>query len=221
MALKCRVLIADDHPIVLEGVRSLLRTDPRFEVVGEACTGHEVMQQVKAQRPDIVVLDLSMPHTDSTEIITVLTGQFPQLRIVVHTIHTSPQKLHQCLAAGIKGYVIKGDQHTSLLTAMASVAEGEFYLSPRICGTLIERYLQAVRALPVEQHFMEGLTTRECGIMRHTAQGLTTKEIAKRLSLSPKTVDNHLYRLKKKLNLGKKSDLVRYAVEHGLIHQDA
>jgi DNA-binding NarL/FixJ family response regulator len=217
---KHRVLIADDHPIVLEGLRSLLASDNRFQIVGKATDGNEVISQAEAQRPDLVLLDISMPHVDGTEIIAQLKRQLPQARIVIHTVHASLQKLHECLSAGVEGYVVKGDEHASPLAALTCVADGKYYLSPSISKTLVERYLLAVRAAPSDQHFWETLTPREREVIRLSAQGLTVKQVAKHLDLSPKTINNHLIRMKNKLNVSKTTALIRYALESGLIESD-
>ena len=219
MSPKYRVLIADDHQIVLDGVRSLLESDKRFEVVADAANGHEVIAQVEAQQPDVVVLDLSMPDADGTAVIRTIKRRFPDISVVIQSVHKSPQILHDCLLAGVTGYVVKGDPNANLLTAISSVADGKCFLSPSACASLIDRYLQLARSMPTEQHFAESLTERERDILRYTAQGLTAKEIARRLDLSPKTVNNHLHRLKKKLNVDKKSALIRYAVENDLVEQ--
>lgn len=218
---KYRVVIADDHPIVLEGVQSLLLADERFQVVGTTGNGHDVAGLVETQHPDVVVLDLSMPNADGTEIIDVLRRQFPNVRIVIHTVHTSPHQLHKCLLAGVSAYVVKGDPHTNLLTALVSVMDGHNFLSPSICKTLIDRYLLAMRSIPTHQHFAEHLSRRESDVLRHLAQGLTIKQIAKHLTIEPKTVNNNLGRLKKKLNLNNRSALIRYALTNQLIEQDA
>ena len=217
---KYRVLIADDHPIVLEGVRSLLASDDRFEIVGQASDGKDVVPLAEAQRPDVVLLDISMPHVKGTEIIAMLKRQLPDTRIVIHTVHNSPQTIHECLIAGVQGYVVKGDEDASPLTALLQVATGKYYLSPSIVETLVQRYLLATRSAPSDQHMWERLSTREREVIRLSAQGLTSKEVAKRLNLSPKTVDNHLDKLKKKLNVKSKSALIHYAIDNGLIERD-
>jgi DNA-binding NarL/FixJ family response regulator len=211
-----RILIADDHPIVLEGIRSLLSSDGRLQVTGEASTGKDVIRLTTAQQPDVLVLDIAMPEGQGLEALAILKRRCPETKIVIHTVHTSPPYVHDCLVGGVKGYVVKGDVHANLLTAVLSVLDGKVYLSPSICRTVVERYLAAANLAPAQADW-ETLTPRERDILRLSAQGLRAKEIARRLELSPKTVENHRYRLMKKLKLPNAPALLSYALEHGLI----
>lgn len=211
-----RILIADDHPIVLEGIRSLLSSDKRLEVIGEASTGKAVLRLASAQQPDLLVLDITMPQGHGVDILTTLRRRCPETKIIIHTVHTSPAHVHDCLVGGVQGYVVKGDTHANLLTAVLSALEGKLYLSPSIGQTVVNRYLSAVNATPGEGHW-ENLSPRERDILRLSAQGLRAKEIAQRLELSPKTVENHRYRLMKKLQLRNPSDLFSYALAQGLV----
>lgn len=211
-----RVLIADDHPIVLEGIRSLLSSDSRLKVIDEASTGKDVNRLTAAQQPEVLVLDITMPQGHGLDALTLLKRRCPETKIVIHTVHTSPHYIHDCLAGGVKGYVVKGDRHANLLTAVLSVLDGKMYLSPSICETVVNRYLSALPAMPTDGDW-GSLTPRERDILRLSAQGLRAKEIAQRLALSPKTVENHRYRLMKKLKLPNASALLSYALEQGLI----
>ena len=170
--------------------------------------------------PDAVILDMSMPNADGFEIIAALKKQVPQTRIVIYTVHTSPQIFHDCLAAGVDGYAVKDDEHANLITALIVVLAGKMYFSPSLCRPLAERYLAAVRAAPSEPSSWDSLTNREREVLRLTARGHTAKEMGKQLGLSPKTVRNHLDRVKQKLKVQNKSDLIRYALENELIRRD-
>ena len=166
----------------------------------------------------MLVLDIAMPEGYGLDALATLKRQSPKTKIVIHTVHTTPEYVHECLVGGVKRYVIKGDAHANLLTAVSSVLQGKTYLSPSICQTVVNRYLSAVQAAPTSEDW-ETLTPREREIIRWSTQGLRVKEIAKRLDLSPRTVENHRYRLLKKLNLPSTSALMSYAQEHGLIEE--
>ncbi len=209
-----RVLIADDHPIVLEGIRSLLTSDIRLQVIGEASNGQDAIRLTEAQRPDVIVLDIAMPGGYGLDALATLKRRFPGTMIVMHTVHTSPQYVHDCLVGGVKGYVVKGDLHANVLTAVLSVLEGKMYLSPSVSQTIVDRYLAAEQIAPGKG---EVLTPREREILRLSAQGLRAKEIARRLDLSAKTVQNHRYRVMKKLGLRNSSELLTYALEQGFV----
>ena len=209
-----RVLIADDHPIVLEGIRSLLTSSNQVKVVAEVKNAQEAIQATAAQRPDVIVLDIAMPGGHGLDALTTLKHRFPDAKVVMHTVHTSPQYVHDCLAGGVKGYVVKGDTHANILTAIHSVLDGKVYLSPSIAETVVDGYLAAAQTAFGDGH---PLTPREREILRLSAQGLRAKEIARRLELSAKTVENHRYRLMKKLRLRNRSELYTYALEHGFV----
>ena len=214
---KWRVLIADDHPIVLAGLRATLQADGQLQVVGELTDGRTVLERINALRPQVLVLDISMPHVDGIELVSLVKQQYPDTRIVIHSVHQSLQKVHDCLERGAEAYVVKGDLYADMLTAVRSVLDGHYYLSPSISRALVERYLAQTHTRPVADNSVETLTPRERDIIRLTAQGLPSREIAKRLGLKPKTVDNCRYRLRQKLALPSASALVSYAVEYGLV----
>ena len=213
-----RVLIADDHPIVLEGIRSLLNSDRRIQVIAEASNGQDAIQLTAAQRPDVIVLDIAMPGGYGLDALATLKRRFPETKVVMHTVHTSPQYVHDCLAGGVKGYVVKGDLHANVLTAVLSVLEGKVYLSPSIGQTVLSGYLAGTQDGPAAGDG-QVLTPRERDILRLSAQGLRAKEIARHLDLSAKTVQNHRYRVMKKLGLRNSSELLSYALEQGYLEQ--
>ena len=217
-----RVLVADDHPVVLGGIHALLGSDTRLEVIAEASTGKEVLHLAEIHRPDVLVLDISMPQGRGVDVLETLRRTLPDMKIVIHTVHISARYVHDCITGGIRGYVAKGDKHADLLKAVLSVLEGKLYLSPSIGQTVVNGYLAAASAGLTGEQPRENLTPRECDIIRFSAQGLRAKEIASRLALSPKTVQNHRYRVMKKLGLHTTSALINYALETGLVeHPDS
>ena len=214
-----RVLIADDHPVVLEGIRTLLSSDTSLEVIGEASTGKEVLRLVEIHRPDVLVLDIGMPEGRGVDVLETFRRTLPEMKIVIHTVHTSARYVHDCIIGGVRGYVAKGDKHADLLKAVLSVLDGKLYLGPSIGQTVVNGYLAAASARLTGDPPRENLTPRECDIIRLSARGLRAKEIAGRLSLSIKTVQNHRYRVMKKLGLRNTSALINYALENGLVEQ--
>lgn len=217
-----RVLVADDHPVVLGGIHILLGSDTNLEVIAEASTGKEVLHLAEIHRPDVLILDIGMPQGRGVDVLETLRRTLPDMKIVIHTVHTSARYVHDCITGGVRGYVAKGDKHADLLNAVRSVLDGKLYLSPSIGETVVNGYLAAASARLTGERAWDNLTSRECDIIRLSAQGLRAKEIAARLALSSKTVQNHRYRIMKKLGLSTSSALINYALEKGLVeHADS
>ena len=214
---KYRVLIADDHPVVIEGLRSKLSSDASIQVIGDVSDSRKIIDRVKELKPTVLILDLSMPQLDGTEVISAVKRLSAATKIIVFTVNDATQTVHECLLRGAEAYVVKHDELADILTAVKSVIEGYSFLSPCITQLLIEHYLAMSRTSPSLQTPMDILTLQELDIVRLTAQGLRSREIAKRLGLAVKTVDNYRYRIRQKLNLPSLSALVSYAIDQGLV----
>jgi len=212
---KVRVLIADDHTIVRSGVRLLLQAEPDIEVVGEALNGDEAVALAASLRPDVVLMDIAMPGMGGLEATRQIKARFPEMHVLVLTMHRSDEYFFEMLKAGASGYVLKGAETNELIGAIRAVARGEVFLYPTMAKQLLQDYLNRLKeGAGLSQ---PTLTPREREILRLLAEGYSNKEIAERLIVSPSTIHSHRTNLMRKLNLSSRHDLIRYARERGLI----
>jgi two-component system response regulator NreC len=211
-----RILLADDHAIFRAGLRALLGTQPDMQVVGEAGDGAEAVAGAGELRPDVVLLDLSMPRTDGLAALRLMHEQGLPSRVLVLTMHAENEYLLQVLEAGGYGYVLKQAVDTDLFEAIRTVARGEVFLYPSAATLLLSSYLDQKHG---EETGKEegGLSEREREVLVLTAEGYSSQEIGDRLALSAKTVETYRTRVMRKLNLHHRSDLVRYALRAGLL----
>ncbi len=213
-----RILIADDHTILRAGIRSLLDMVPDFEVVGEVDNGKDAINQAGQLKPDLLLTDLSMPKTNGTEAIQRIKSRYPDIKILVLTVHKTEEYVHAALKAGANGYVLKDDTSDELISAIKNIAAGKTYLSPSICSEVVMGYL----ADPGNERIstsIEQLTSREREIMKLIAEGYRNKDIAEYLSISLKTVEKHRSNMMKKLDLHSASSITSYAIKNGLATQ--
>lgn len=208
-----RVYLVDDHPIVRKGLRALLEEQTDMLVVGEAGSGQQAVSAALAARPDVVVMDISMPDINGIEATRQLSGQ---TRVVILSVHSNRDYVRQALRAGAVGYVVKDAVLTDLVAAVRAAVSGHGFLSPAISGLLIEEYVR-YSELVSEADPLEALTPRERQVLQLVAQGRTSREIAALLTLSPKTVEIHRGNAMKKLDLHSTADVVRFAQRHGLL----
>ncbi|MCS6845526.1 MAG: response regulator transcription factor [Caldilineales bacterium] len=207
-----RVFLVDDHPIVRKGLRALLEEQPDIVVVGEAGSGQQAIGAVMAARPDVVVMDITMPDISGIEATRQLSGH---TRVVILSVHSSRDYVGQALRAGAVGYVVKDSVLGDLVAAVRAVASGQGFLSPAVSSLLIEEYVR-YSELAAAPDPLELLTPRERQVLRLVAQGCTSREIGALLHLSPKTVDIHRSNAMKKLHLQNTADVVRFAERYGL-----
>jgi two-component system response regulator NreC len=210
-----KVLIADDHTILRQGLRALLEASPEIEVIGEASDGHEAVQMTNQLYPDVILIDLSMPKINGTEAIELMRKRNADLRIIALTVHRTEEYVRATLDAGANGYVLKDDTRNELISAIHAVAQGKTYLSPSICGQLVNGYLEP-HSISSNVSW-DNLTLREREVIKLIAEGNTNKMIARLLSISVKTVEKHRGNLMKKLNLHSASKITAYAIEHRLV----
>ncbi|MEW6439772.1 MAG: response regulator transcription factor [bacterium] len=211
-----RILIAEDHTILREGLRVLLSSNPDFEVVGEAEDGREAIRGTASLKPDLVLLDLSMPRMNGMEAISEIKRTSPVTKIVALTVHNAEEYVLAALQAGADGYVLKDAKHSELVMALRSVFSGKRYLSPGVSEKIIEGYLEGKKVTQCGSTW-DSLTRREREILKLIAEGFKNKEIADFLHLSVKTVEKHRSNIMEKLNLHNVSALTAYAIEKGLV----
>jgi two-component system response regulator NreC len=216
MTNKYRIVIAEDHTILREGLRALLSSNPDFKIVGEAEDGRAAIRFVETVKPDLILMDLSMPRMNGMEAIRDIKKSFPNIKVVALTVHKTEEYVLATLQAGANGYVLKDATHNELVMAIKSVLRGNRYLSPGISERVIEGYLEG-RKVTKPRSAWDTLTQREREILKLIAEGYKNKDIADYLCLSVKTVDTHRSNLMKKLDLHNVSGLTTFAMEKGLI----
>jgi two-component system response regulator NreC len=213
---KHRIVIAEDHTIVREGLRALLSSNPAFEIVGEAEDGLNAVRCVEELLPDLLILDLTMPKMNGMEAIKELTKRCSATKIMVLTVHRTEEYVFAALQAGAKGYVLKDTTHVELLMAIENILHGKSYLSPAVSKGVIEGYVEGKKNIECKSTF-DMLTQREKEILKLIAEGYKNKEIANCLYVSVKTVDKHRTNLMKKLDLHNVSALTTFAIDKGLV----
>ena len=219
MASKYRIVIAEDHTILREGLRSLLSSSSDFEVVGEAEDGREAIRCVEKLKPDLILTDLSMPRMNGMEAIREIKKQSPKTKILVLTVHKTEEYILATLKAGADGYLLKDSTHTELMMAVKNVISGKHYISPAISEKVIEGYVEGKKSLKPRTSW-ETLTQREREILKLIAEGYRNKEIADDLCISVKTVEKHRANLMEKLNLHNVQALTAFAIEKGLVSRE-
>lgn len=213
---KITVLLADDHRILREGIRSLLEKEPDIEVVAEASEGGEAVAKAQQLSPDLVLMDITMPGMNGLEATRQIKALKPGVKVLILTMHESNQYISQFLRSGASGYVLKDTAAQELVGAIRAVNQGDAFLYPSIARMLLEEYIQKVQS-GEERGSYDGLTDREREVLRMVAEGKTNKEIADDLSLSVRTVQAHRANLMGKLHMHDRTELVRYAIRKGLI----
>jgi DNA-binding NarL/FixJ family response regulator len=214
MTERVRVLVADDHTIVRKGLVSLLVESGECEVVAEAADGLDAVAQALATRPDVAILDLSMPRLSGLEAVRRIHEALPQTRVLVLTVHEEEEYVLPLVRAGAAGYLIKDTAVSELLAAVRALHAGQGYFCPQAARVLAEHYRQPERAADDPYG---ALSPREREVFHLVVDGRTTKEIARALGISVKTADNHRYRLMEKLDVHNTAELVRYAARRGLL----
>jgi len=210
---KIRVLLADDHAVLREGLRSLLSLQEDIEVVGEASDGQEAVERVEQLAPDVVVMDIAMPRMDGLEATRLLKQEHPEVQVLILTQHDNREYVFSLLQAGAAGYVLKKTSGAEVIAAIRSVFNEGAFLPPGIAREVIDRYVQQ----PLEEEGHPRLTGREKEVLRLLAEGKSNKEIAELLYLSIKTVMAHRSNIMEKLDIHSRTELVKYAIRQGLV----
>lgn len=212
-----RVLLADDHALVRSGIRMILETLDGVQVVADAQDGRSAIELVETLRPDVALLDISMPNLNGIETAARIRGRFPQTRVMILSMHAGEEYVSQALRAGASGYLLKDATPTELEFALRAVVRGETYLSPRVSGAVVEKYL---RSAEPEAGPLDAITPRQREILQLIAEGGTTKQIAARLNVSIKTIETHRALLMERLGIHDIAGLVRFAVRTGIVRGD-
>lgn len=217
MEKKLKIILADDHAVLRAGLKVLLNAEPDIEVIGEASDGEEAIIQVNKLQPDMLLLDLTMPKLSGLDCIGELLKIHPDLKILVLTMHDDEEYLKAVLRVGAKGYVLKKAADVELLSAIRTVARGEMFIYPSMAAALVYRQLVSPTVQESKDKKVKHLSDREREVLRYLALGHTNQEIADMLHVSVKTVETYKARLMEKLEMRKRADLVRYAMDHGII----
>lgn len=214
---KLRILIADDHALVRRGTREVLHSRHGWEIVGEAMNGREAVEKAIELKPDVAILDISMPDLDGVQAIRQIRRAVPVTRVLVLTMHESDQMVHRALDAGAHGYLLKSDLTECLAIAIRAVSEGKRFLTPKVSEIVLDGFLKA-RSQPDQEEGTGSRTTpREIQIMRLLAEGKTNKEIAALLGITVRTAETHRSKIMLKLGLHSLADLIHYAIRQGLV----
>jgi DNA-binding NarL/FixJ family response regulator len=211
-----KILLAEDHTILREGLKALLLTSKDLEIVGEADDGRKAVQLAEKLFPDLVLMDLSMPRMDGMEAIREIKKRWPQIKVLALTVHKTEEYVLSTLRAGVDGYLLKDATHQEMMTAIRSVLGGKRYLSPGVSEKVIEGYLGGKETVKTQSPW-ETLTSREREILKLIGEGYKNKDMAAHLGISPKTVEKHRANLMQKLSLHNTSELTAYAIEKGLV----
>ena len=211
---RMKVLICDDHTLFREGIRAILTTDPSIEVAGEADDGKRAVEEALRIRPDVVLMDVSMPALIGYEAIRHILRSAPKMRILVLTMYEEEEIIRRCLKAGASGYLVKDAPAAQLLEAVHTVHEGGQYLSPRVLKKVVTEYTEETSS---PETLYDTLSSREREVLKLLAEGSSVKVIATKLNLSVKTAEAHKYNLMRKLDLHDRTELIKYALSKKLI----
>lgn len=212
---KITIVLAEDHHVVREALRTTLNAEPDLSVIGEASDGLEAVSLVQQRRPNMLLIDVIMPGVGGLEATRQVTERFPKTRVIMLSMHDNEVYVLQALKYGAAGYVLKESDMTDLIQAIHEVMAGRRYLSPPLSERAIEAYLQQAEEDAPDN--FETLTPREREVLHLAAEGLSNREIGERLSISHRTVETHRSNMMHKLELDSQVDLVRYALKHGII----
>ena len=209
------IVLADDHPVVRQGLRALLGAEPDFAIVGEVTDGLEVAPLVERLKPNVLVLDLMLPGLSGLEVTRQVRQRSSQTRVIILSMYANEAYVLEALRNGAAGYVLKGAGAAELVQAVREVAAGRRYLSPPLSESAIQAYVEKAKAAPLDPY--ETLTTREREVLHLAAEGGSNTEVAVRLGISPRTAETHRANLMRKLGLHSQTDLVRYAMKRGIL----
>jgi len=212
-----RILIADDHDVVRQGLRALLETQPGWEICGEAATGRETVEKTRKLKPDIVLLDIIMPELNGLEALRRIRKARPETQVLVLTMHESEDLIGQALKAGARGFMLKSDAGRDLVTAIDALSRRKPLFTSKVAQLVLEGYLEGTAPGATEEAPRSRLSAREREVVQLLAEGRTNKQIAASLEISTKTVETHRSSLMRKLNLHSVGELTRYAIRNKII----
>jgi DNA-binding NarL/FixJ family response regulator len=211
-----RIVLADDHTVMRNGLRLLLERQPNLQVVGEAADGRQAVALIEKANPDVVIMDIAMPNLNGIEATRQIINQNPRTAVAILSMHSDESYVIRALKAGARAYLLKDSAEADLLAAVRALTEGKSFFSPAISKILVEDYMRQLQSRGAEDTY-ELLTTREREILQLLAEGRTNKEVANMLNLSLYTVETHRTHILQKLNLHSVPELILYAVRKGII----
>ena len=211
-----RVVLADDHSVVRQGLRAWLERSGHVQVVGEAADGREAVALVEQLQPDVVIMDIAMPMLNGIDATAQITRRNPDTKVIILSMHADESYILRALGAGAKGYLLKESTETDVLPAVQSVRDAKPYFTPSIARLLLEDYMRSLKQNNLQDSY-DLLTEREREVLQLLAQGKSNKEVAQVLDLSPHTIDSHRTNMMQKLNLHNTAEIVLYAVRKGII----
>ena len=221
MAEQKSIIIIDDHPLFREGLKTIISRDDRFKVIGEAGSGHEGLEIIKRLKPDLAIVDISLPDQSGIQLTRDLRRLFSETKILIVSMHSKIDYIAEAFQAGATGYVVKESASERLLQGLKSVVKGDYYLDSSVSHAVVENLMKSpLKAAKITDADYASLTPREQEVMRFLAEGLSSKAVAEKLFISPKTVENHRANIMNKLGLHSTIELVRYAAKLGLIDVD-
>jgi two-component system, NarL family, response regulator NreC len=212
------IVLADDHSLIRDGLRVVLEAEPGWSVVGDASDGIEAVALVERLRPDVLIVDLMLPSLSGLEVIREVAQRVPRTHIVALSMHTNESYVLAALKNGAEAYVLKAARSSEIVQAVREVLADHRYLSPPLSQYALDAYIEKAKGAPLDRY--ETLTTREREVLHLVAQGVSSSAIAERLVLSPRTVETHRTNLMRKLGLRTQTDLIRYALQRGIIPQE-
>ena len=217
---KIKLLLADDHTILREGLKLILNKEHDFEVVGEANDGRETIKLVEILRPDVVIMDITMPLLNGLEATRQIKKRFPEVDVIVLTVHEAEEYVYQVFDAGASGYLCKKSAHKDLVYAVRTICSGEYFISPTISKSVIKEYI--TKTVPAHKNDnYHALTEREREILQLIAEGNSNKQISDIINVSIKTVEVHRAHIMEKLDVHNTANLTRYAIRKGIVSPDA
>jgi DNA-binding NarL/FixJ family response regulator len=221
MSEKKRILIIDDHPLFREGLKAIIERDSRFEVIGEAGNGREGLQLTKKLKPDMIIVDISLPDRSGIQLTREIRTLLSTTRILIVSMHSKIDYIAEAFQAGATGYVVKESASERLLQGLESVANGDYFLDSSVSHAVVENLMKSpLKEAKITDADYDTLTPREQEVLRLLAEGLSSKKVAEKLFISPKTVENHRSNIMNKLGLHNTIELIRYAAKLGLIDVD-
>jgi len=214
------IFIVDDHPVIKEGLPVMLEHYPDLQVIGSAVDAHDALKKLKYLSPDVIILDISLPQLSGLDAISLFRKELPRTQIMVFSMHEKEAYVHRALSAGALGYIVKGSPISELIEGLRAVHAGEYFLSSRMKKEVFQTYLRDRQDEPSEPSGYDLLTEREQQVFRLLVAGSSTQQISNSLHLSPKTVEKHRTSVSKKLETRNLVEMVKYAVQLGIIDTD-